>query len=360
MEGNTTMKKKFKAVGLIAALTMGLTLFTGCSKDGKVNQDDMVEKYAGYCELGEYKGVEYVASNIEVTDEVLEAEINYLLSAYATEAESTTGVAEVGDKVNIDFIGSVDGVEFEGGSSEGMGYDLTLGSGTMIDGFEEQIAGHKAGETFNIEVTFPEDYGKEDLNGKDAVFQITINTVTEMVLPEYNDEFVSTYTYFATTEELENAIRENYAENDKNINRATIIEIIMDNTTIKEYPQKELEKLIDETMTSVEEEAAGYGMDMETYIATLYGISTLENFEIYIGGLAEDFLDEKIVICAIAEAEGIRATDEEIDAKKAEMMESLNLSEEELYKVYSKEDVMYYALADNVYDFLLENASPTD
>ncbi len=348
------MKKKIKAVGLILALSMGLTLLTGCGKDGKVDQKDMIEKYAGYCELGQYKGVEYVASHIEVTDEIIQNEVNYLLANYATDGESTTGIAELGDKVNVDFSGSIDGVKFDGGTAQG--YDITLGSGSMIDGFEEQIVGHKKGETFDIEVTFPENYGKEDLNGKDAVFEITINTITTQILPEYNDEFVSTYTYFSTTAELEDAIRETYADNDKTKNRGAIIDIIMGNTTIKEYPQKELEKLIDETVESVENEAAGYGMEFETYIAAMYGISTVENFEIYISGLAEDFIQEKIVICAIADAEGISATDEEVKAQKTDMMESLSMTEEELDKVYTEEDIIYYALSEKVYDFLLENA----
>ncbi len=350
------MNKKLKTVGLITVLTMGLTLATGCSKDGKVDQDKMIEKYAGYCELGEYKGIEYEASNVEVTDEILQAEINYLLASYATDQESTTEPAELGDKVNIDYTGSIDGVKFEGGSTEGQGSEITLGSAGFIDDFEEQIAGHKAGETFSIEVTFPEDYGKEELNGKDAVFEITLNNVYKQVLPEYNDEFVAANTYYSTTAELDDAIRESYAENDRSLNKKAVIEKVMENTTIKEFPKQDLEELIDTTIKNVEEEAGGYNMDTESYVRARYGISSMESFETYISGLAEDFLSEKIVICAIACEEGITVTDDEVDAQEKNMIENLGMTEETLYDVYTEEDVLYYALAEKVYDFLLENA----
>lgn len=350
------MNKKLKTAGLVTVLTMGLALATGCSKNDKVDQNEMIEKYAGYCELGEYKGIEYEASNVEVTDEIIQAEINYLLSSYATNQEATTEPAELGDKVNIDYTGSIDGVEFEGGSTEGMGSEITLGSAGFIDDFEEQIVGHKAGETFDIEVTFPEDYGKEELNGKDAVFEITLNNVYKQVLPEYNDEFVAENTYFSTTAELEDAIRESYAENDKSLNKNAVIEKVMDVSTVKEFPKQELENLIDTTIENVEEEASGYNMDVESYVKARYGVASMESFETYISGLAEDFLSEKIIICAIACEENITATDEEVEEEEKAMMESLGMTEEELYDVYTEEDVLYYALAEKVYDFLLENA----
>lgn len=352
------MKKNVKGISLVLAASMGLALLGGCSKKSEVNQNEMIEKYAKCCTLGDYAGVEYEAHITEVTDEVINAEINNLLLNYATAEEVADAIAENGDKVNIDFDGSIDGVAFEGGSTQGMGYDLTLGSGGMIDGFEDQIVGHKSGETFDIEVTFPEDYGKDDLNGRDAVFKITINKVYKMKLPEYNNEFVTSYTNYKTTAELEDAIRENYATNDKNLNKQAIIEQVMKVANITEYPQKDVQALIDETVSKVEEEAKGYGYDAETYVKVLYGVSSMDEFKTYISGLAEDFIREKIVICAVAKAENITATDDEIKAYKQIMMDKLGMTEEELGEVYTNEDIVYYTIADKVYEVLLEKATP--
>lgn len=124
-----------------------------------------------------------------VSDEDVTNYINdNILVNYTTTNQVTDRAAADGDSVNIDFVGSVDGVEFDGGSSEG--YDLTLGSGSFIDGFEDQIVGHMPGETFDVNVTFPEDYQATDLAGKDAVFSTTLNYISETVTPELTDSFV--------------------------------------------------------------------------------------------------------------------------------------------------------------------------
>ena len=179
-----------------------------------------------------------------------------------------------------------------------------------------------------------------------------------MKLPEYNNEFVTSYTNYKTTAELEDAIRENYATNDKNLNKQAIIEQVMKVANITEYPQKDVQALIDETVSKVEEEAKGYGYDAETYVKVLYGVSSMDEFKTYISGLAEDFIREKIVICAVAKAENITATDDEIKAYKQIMMDKLGMTEEELGEVYTNEDIVYYTIADKVYEVLLEKATP--
>ncbi len=348
------MKKRAKSLVCLVALSMGLTMLTGC---GKVKPDELVEKYAGYCELGEYKGIEYQETKTTITDEMIQSEINGILESYGTTEAVTSGTAAYGDTVNIDYKGTIDDVAFDGGTAQGT--DLQLGSGRMIDGFEDQIVGHDVGETFDIYVTFPENYGAADLAGKDAVFEIKINTLTKLVLPEYNDEFVAANTDFATVEEFEAALREEYetwaTDNDESYNRAAVIKAIMEQSTINEYPEKEMQKLIDETIKEVEAEASSYGYDLGTYVAARYGMASEDVFRDYVAGLAEDFIKEKIIICAIADAEGITVSKDEIKSFRKEMMENLDCSEEELDKEYTEEDIMYYAIADKVYDFLLEN-----
>ncbi len=351
------MKKNLKKFSLVMAMVMGCSLLSGCGNSAKKTQEKMVDKYASYCELTQYTNLDYTKVETEITDEVMDAEINYLLSNFATVETVTTGTTKNGDTVNIDFTGTVDGVAFDGGSTDGQGYDLTLGSGYMIPGFEEQIVGHDVGETFDIEVTFPEDYGNTELAGVDAVFEITINNIQVTVLPAYDDAFVAANTDYATVAELEEAIVQSIKDSDDSTNKTAIIETILNSNTyvvINEYPEKELQELIDKSVESVTAEAATYGMDFATYVSARYGTSE-ENFKAYISQVAEDFIREKIVICAIAKAENITVTEDEIKDYKKIMMEQLGYTEDQLEEEYSEEDIIFYTISDKVYEFLLEN-----
>lgn len=351
--------KKFKSVSYALILTLGLTTLCGCGKKKEVSQESMVDKYAAMCELGEYKGIQFEETKTEVTDDMLDYQINSLLSNYSTSEQVTSGKAEMGDTVNIDFVGSVDGVEFNGGNTQGAGTDLTLGSGSYIDDFEDQIVGHEVGETFDVNVTFPENYGKEELNGKDAVFVVTINYIKKTTTPEYTDEFIASNTDASSIKEYEeglmNDMVEYYAKSDLSSNRAAVMTIVVDNATIKEYPEKESKELIDKTIDSVEAEADSYGYSLADYVVARYGFSDESDFEQYVSDTVEDYLKEKIVVCAIAKAENIEVSDDEIAAKKAEMLENTGMEEDEFKKYYTDEDVLYYALADKVADFLIEN-----
>jgi len=304
------MKKGFKKLGVAMSFVLCATMAVGCSKSTKKMQEDMIDKYASYCQLGEYKDIAYEKTETEITDEVISSQVNYYLSSYAVTESVTTGTTKNGDTVNIDFLGTVDGVAFDGGSTDGMGYTLTLGAGTMIDGFEEQIVGHDVGETFDIEVTFPENYGNAELAGVDAVFEITINSIEVSTLPDYNDDFIAANTDYATVAEFEQAITDSIKESDDSANKTAIIDKIIATTTIEKYPEKEMQKLIDTTIKEVTDEASSYGYDLATYVSARYGMSE-EYFRNYVSGVAEDFMQEKIVICAIADAEGITVTEDE-------------------------------------------------
>ena len=357
--------KKMKKISGVLVLTMGLALLSGCGKDSNEKiANKMIDKYSAYCTLGDYKGIDYNAVSTEITDDMVNQQVESLLSSYSTTNYVTSGTAKLGDTVNIDFVGSVDGVEFEGGNSNGAGYDLTLGSGTFIDDFEEQIVGHKVGDKFDVTATFPEDYSPNpDLAGADAVFAVTLNSIKETVYPEYTDEFVASYTDASSIEEYEQQIRDNltesYKTNDDSTNKSTLMNIVIENATINEYPTQDAEKLIDDTIKNVESYAANYNLDLASYVSVYYGFSSEEEFREFIADMVEDYMKEKIVVCAIAKAENIKLSDEEIKAKKEEMMKSYGTTDEdEFAKMYKDEDVIYYALQEKVTDFILENATP--
>lgn len=358
------MKKKFRNLGFTLALAMSLTMLGGCGKKvNGVDTDKLINKYSDMCTLGEYKGIEYVETKTVVTDDMIQSEIDGFLSNFATTEKKTSGKAVEGDTVNIDFVGSVDGVEFEGGNSNGQGYDLTLGSGNMIEGFEEQIEGHKVGDVFDIDVTFPDEYQSADLAGQDAVFEITLNYISVTKLPDYTDSFVASNTDAANIQELEQSIKEDmekyYKSTDDNYNKSAVMMAIIEASTIDEYPEKELQDLIDKTIDDVEAAAEGNGYDFETFVTTMYGMATEDAFREYVSDIAEDYVKEKIVVCAIAKAEGITVSKSEVENFKKLMMEENGITDEKKFdEVYSNEDVVFFTLADNVANFLLENGTP--
>lgn len=355
------MKKQFRALGYVLSLALGMTMLTGCGKKVEgVDQQSMIDKYAAYCDLPDYKGLEYTETKSTVTDADVKNKIDSLLQQYATKTQVKEGTVAEGDNVNIDFVGSIDGVEFEGGNSNGAGYDLTLGSGSMIPGFEDGIVGHKVGETFNIKATFPENYGKDELNGKEADFKITINYLTQTELPEYNDAFVASYTDATSILEYEDSVRkdlvEQYEQSDKSQNESAIMQVLVEKTTYNEYPQQEMQDLIDKSIAQQEQAASSYGYSLGDYVTARYGFSDEDSFRQYIQGLAEDYIKEKIAVCAVAKDAGITVTKEEVDNYRKKIMDYYSYEDEsKLEENYSSEDIVYYALAEKVVDFLLEN-----
>ena len=354
------MKKQFRTLGYVLSLALGMSMLTGCGKkvDG-VDQESMIDKYAAYCDLPEYKGLEYEETKSTVTDADVKTKIDSLLQQYATKTQVKEGTVKEGDNVNIDFVGSIDGVEFDGGNSNGAGYDLTLGSGSMIPGFEDGIMGHKVGETFNIKATFPENYGKEDLNGKEADFKVTINYMTDTQLPEYNDAFVASYTDATTVLEYEDSVRkdlvEQYEKSDKSANESAVMQVLVEKTTYNEYPQKEMQDLIDQSIAQQEKAASQYGYSLGDYVTARYGFQSEDDFREYVQGLAEDYMKEKIAVCAVAKDAGITVTKEEVDDYKKTVMDYYGYDSSTLEENYSSEDLVYYALAQKVVDYLLEN-----
>lgn len=357
------MKKSIKKLSCALIMTMGLSLLAGCG-DKSVDQGKFIDKYAAYCELGEYKGVEFNETKTEITSDMVQAKVDEFLATYTVSENVTTGTTKDGDTVNIDFVGSIDGVEFAGGSTGGAGYTLTLGSGTMIEGFEEQIVGHDVGEVFDINVTFPDNYGSADLAGQDAVFEITINSIVVQTVPDYTDEFVASNTSYSTIAEYEQSIIDSLtteaSEYDGYYNKLSIMTTVVSGTTINEYPEKEMQELIDDTIADTTAEAAEYGYDLATYVTAKYGMASEDSFRQYITGIVEDYMREKIVVCAIAKAENIRVTDAEIEKYKEQMIINTGLTDEgEFDKTYSEEDILYYTLSDKVSNFLLENGVPS-
>ena len=150
---------KFRKISAVLVAVMILSLLSGCGKKSKGVIEDMQKEYSKFVTLGEYKGVEYTEQKTVITSDDLEYDIDNLIAQNTKENQIKEGIATFGDAVNIDYVGSIDGEEFDGGSTQGMGTEITLGESGYIDNFDEQVAGHSPGDAFDVKVTFPDDYG---------------------------------------------------------------------------------------------------------------------------------------------------------------------------------------------------------
>lgn len=227
-----------KMVYLSALRTTSISdLSAGLTADGKIEGFDAGKSLA----LADYANISVPADEVAATDEEVDEDIQSTLEAHKEANTDAALEIQDGDEVNIDYVGTVDGVEFEGGNSNGEGYDLTIGSGSFIDDFEQQLIGHKPGENVSVEVTFPDDYDGEEVAGKDAVFAVTINSIS--VTPELTDEFVAeniTEEGVTTAEEYRAFVKNKFYEQHL---EEYLTNYIIDNTTVKSYPSDYLKKV---------------------------------------------------------------------------------------------------------------------
>ncbi|WP_163194189.1 trigger factor [Clostridium thermarum] len=268
--------------------------------------------------LGEYKGVEVKKSEYPVTDEDVMNELKVMQEKNARIETKTEGTVENGNIAIIDFKGYIDGVAFEGG--EGKNYSLEIGSGSFIDNFEEQLIGAAVGEKRDVKVTFPEQYGREELNGKQALFEVTVNEIKVKELPALDDEFAKEVSEFDTLEELKadtrNEMEKANEERAKREYEEKVISTVCDNATI-EIPEVMIKKEIDIMLKDMENRLKYQGLDLETYYQ--YTGSTEEKMREYMRESAISKIKADLVINEIAKVENITATEEEIKAKAEEV-----------------------------------------
>lgn len=286
--------------------------------------------------LPEYKGVAAPETLRTADPEEVERQIYYFLeNSGATKIHVTDRAVQDGDTLNIDYVGSVDGVEFQGGNTQGQGAEVTIGVTNYIDDFLQQLIGHRPGENFDIEVTFPEDYGRDDLNGKDAIFNITINYIVEEN-PDaaLTDEIAAQYGFAdaaALTAEVEEFVLSNA--------RSEFVSGIYDAAVVNEMPES-VSKLIEKYITFNIER--NYGVDLETY-ASYYGTTAEEYLAHGVESVGKDFL----AALAIAETEGLTVTEEDIE----------NAGLESAVEVFGLPYVKrYLLLQDKVPNLIIDNA----
>ncbi|WP_394523794.1 trigger factor [Lacrimispora sp. JR3] len=361
------MKKIFKVCmcGLIAA-----TLISGCSKkDVKetagskteatessaqetVAVKDLTDIDNGKVTLGKYKGIEVTKEKVEVTDEEINQAIESDLSAKMKKVDVDRPVKD-GDVVNIDYVGTKDGVAFEGGTAKGT--DLTIGSNQFIDGFEDGLIGAKKGDKVSLNLTFPEKYKNADLAGKPVVFEVTINSVQEKQIPELNDAFVQENTSFKTIDEYKEDKKQTLLKS-KNEQAEQKVKNDIYTAIAKEAKvepkQEAIDANYDNLIAKYTNQASSYGMDFATFIGAFTGMKE-EDFKTAAKAQAEEVVKQRLIVNAIALKENIKVTDD--DRKK--VAEELGYeSADKLMETESKFDVDDYIINNKVMDFLTKNA----
>lgn len=343
------MKRKL-AIVLVSTMVCALGL-TGCGSKNSASNE--------YITIEGYKGIEVpaVGDMTEITDEDVMAHIQSLLEQDAVEEEIVDRPVELGDTVNIDFVGKMNGEEFAGGSSEG--YPLEIGSGAFIPGFEDSIIGHEIGETFDWNGQFPENY-TEDLAGKDVTFTITVNGITVYSTPELTDEYVQTVSDTSkTVDEYKKEVKEMLEESAKEEHeyklQDAICEAVVEKAEVKAYPEGAVEEIVDAYKAQYESMAEMYGTTYEELI-TSQGYE-VESFEAEIQTAAENRVKLTLVIEAIAEAEGLTPSDKEYEEAYEGLLDEYGYEDvdalmnaaggEEQLQVIVLQDIVLEWLADN-------------
>lgn len=307
--------------------------------------------------LGDYKGLEVAAVNTEVTAEDVDAEIKALQEKQAELVVKEEGSAELGDTVVMDFEGFQDGVAFEGGTAEN--FSLELGSGQFIPGFEEQLVGLAAGESKEVEVTFPEEYHAAELAGKPATFKVTIHEIKAKELPELDDEFAKDVDEEAETLEALKEKIKTRLENDKKHQaehtvRDTVVEKAAENATI-DIPSAMVDTEIDRMMNEFEQRLQMQGMNLELYFQ--FSGQDEEALKAQMKEDAQKRVRVNLTIEAIANAENIEVSEEEVTAELEKMSEMYNMPTDAITQALGgTENLKMDIKMRKAIDFLVENS----
>lgn len=347
------MKRK---IAIFAACVVMILGMTGCGSS--LPYDDYELK--DYIEVGEYKGLTAAPYTISVTDDEVDAKIKSNLEAAAKSEnlDKNTAIAN-GDTVNIDYTGKVNGKEFDGGSAEG--YNLIIGSGSFIDGFESGLIGKKVGDKTDLKLVFPADYKEKELAGKPVVFSVTVNSATRQKAPELNEDFVKNNTEYKSVEEYTKAMeKEVYNEKEmeaENEQKTSLWSQALENTKVKKYPEKEVDHYIEFNSKQIDQTAEAYGVDREEMLSQ-YEFGDEKEFAAVNEDSSRLRVKQEMLIEYIADKEKLTYTEDE----KKSMIENFQAQgyDNEGIEAQTGRTMSEYVhielLYGKVLDLLLENA----
>ena len=346
------MKKtltKFIAVAMMLSMVVALA---SCAKS-KVPDTYNYSDFSKYITLGEYKGVTYTEVDTTVTDDEVQADIDETIEASVEEKQVDKGTVEKDSTVNIDYTGYLDGEAQDDMTDTDV--DITIQESGFIDGFAEQIVGHDVGETFDINVTFPDDYTEESLRGVEAKFTITVNYLIEKTYPELTDDWVKENTDYETVDEYRAGVREileeEKAESALETEQAEVFGKIVEASEIVEYPETELNAVIDSYKETYKEYAESYGMEYADFLTSLLGM-TEEEFDAEVETAAQNSVKQELVLHALASEYGVKITDKQYSDFLDGLLEDADMDRDSFEEQYG-ETIDEYAEDYGLYDSYL-------
>ena len=324
-----------------------LTLLPACGKNKTILFSSV--DFDKALTLAEYKGITLDTSS----DEYGEFYDNVIVSDIKNNSlyiEKTEGTVSEGDIANIDYVGKKDGVAFEGGTDEG--YDLEIGSNSFIEGFESGLIGAEIGKTIDLNLTFPEDYGNEELNGADVVFTVTVNSVqtTDGVEPKDIYEDLG----YKTLKEYENDVKERATEN-------YFLNLVRSKSEIKEYPDEDVKTLKTQIKDALNNNFTSYyGMSLESYL-TQNGMTMIDFENNLLNNQVKPLIAETMPLYAILDKEGVKITDEDIETKLDELVKEYESSgtsvdAETIKKSVGEYSIENLAVQEKALEIIKENA----
>ena len=372
MEGNENMKKIIKAGICVAAVAM---IMTGCGNKNQNAESSSaaVEETASATTetetkseeelhdeesvtLGDYKKLTFSAKEEEVTDAQIETRLKELCAEYPVTIEGRP--AQEGDTANIDYSGTKDGEAFAGGTAEG--YDLKLGSGTFIDGFEDGLIGAAAGEQRNLNLTFPENYQSEELAGQDVVFEVTVNEVAEKHTPELTEAFVAENfpdlgTVDAYKEDLRQQMLDSKQQQSDQQRNAELLSAIVEDSEITCAPE-DVDEIYDQQINYYTTMASLYGLELADY-ASVMGMDK-DTFRTEVRNIAELTVKQNMVLDEVAKKEGLKVEDADRQAL-AEEYKDVYESVDDMIEQAGAENVDRAILSEKALQVIVDNADIT-
>lgn len=380
-----------KSVIMTVSAALAVMMLAGCGSDaktpestapaseesGEAAETEAEKSYADeayldylnvddYLELGEYAGVEVTLEAPFVSDEQVESYIRSVLSSNSEKQEVTGRAAQTGDVTDINFVGKIDGVAFDGGTADN--YELTLGSNSFISGFEDGVVGMEIGETKDLNLTFPDPYkNNPDLAGSPVLFTVTLNKIYEYVTPELDDAFVAGLGIedVATVEEYRQYVYDGLYENaqsqyDMNLESA-VLKAVYENANIKAAPEAMAERYYDRLVSNMTYQAAMYGMDLDSLMLYYYGMEP-EQYEADMKASAQEAAEQILMMQAIAEQEGLTVSDEEVETDLESRAADYGYESVDAYKEALGDEVKGYReflMSERVTAYLVDHAKIT-
>ncbi|MDO5409362.1 MAG: trigger factor [Lachnospiraceae bacterium] len=357
------MKRLTKVAAVLLCMAM---LLAGCSGNAKKETEEETSKTpettaavvnrgeykaSDYCKIENYKGLKFAEKDVAATDEEVKKEVDALIDNAKTLKETSKDYkAKKGDTVNIDYIGYKDGKKFEGGSGEG--YDLALGSGSFIEGFEDGLIGTKKGDKKELNLTFPDPYkNNPDLAGKAVVFKVTVNAVKKYEVPKYTDKFVAENTEQKTIKEYEKYLKKEIRKN--KITSALAQRLYKEAEFAKGYPES-LKKYYEQSyLNYYSSMMTSYGTTLEDYLKTI-GKDQETFLKEDLGETIENAVKGDLIMGTVAEKEGITAEGEEYEKLLKEQLEASGMEEKEFMKTYENE-IKFLFISEKAYDLVKDS-----